>query len=135
MKKTIQRNLPITTTYSVVKSFYSSIEESGIYGLRSIGTVKEAKKFLKSLYDNGEAYHPEDNAFDLEWEKGEKPTTEECYKLNDLMSSIYALAGNEDHQNMLFDPCEYLSVLDCNVDIDKPVKLKDPAWQCRLRSW
>jgi len=72
-----------------------------------ITTVEEAKAFLTELHKNDESFHPEDNAHDIEWETS-NPTSEERDKLNALMSDIYELEGNEDSQNMIFDPCEFL---------------------------
>ena len=79
---------------------------------QSIGTIEEAKKFLKELCDNNEQYHPEDDAHDIEWDTiecvGDYPTKEERDQLNKLMNEIYVLKGNEDPQNMIFDPCEFI---------------------------
>jgi hypothetical protein len=70
----------------------------------SIITVEQAKNFLKALFDNGEAFHPEDNANDIEFNPPpgvEPPTAAEKALLNQLMDNIYALKE--------FDACEYLN--------------------------
>lgn len=78
----------------------------------SITTIDQAKAFLQSLHDNGEAYHPEDDANSIEWMNSDEtnPTAEECEQLNKLMADIYAIGG--------FDPCEYLLLLDRISAID-----------------
>ena len=81
---------------------------------QSIGTIGEAKEFLKELCDNNEQYHPEDDAHDIEWKTelvGDYPTKEERDQMNKLMNEIYALKGNEDPERMIFDPCEF--IMDC----------------------
>jgi hypothetical protein len=78
----------------------------------SINTIDEAKTFLTDLFNNGESFHPEDDAFDINWPKGEQPTDEECSKLNNLMADIYNLEGNHSPYDMVFDPCEFLLMLD-----------------------
>jgi hypothetical protein len=78
----------------------------------SIQTVAEAKEFLTALYDNNEVYHPEDNAFDIDW----KTTTvshEEAEQLNKLMDDIYKLKDE-------FDACEFLLELEANDLGDDP---------------
>lgn len=67
----------------------------------NIITINQAKNFLKALYDNGEAFHPEDNANDVLFEM--EVTAQERALLNKLMDDIYNL---ED-----FDPCDYLNNL------------------------
>jgi hypothetical protein len=62
-------------------------------------TVEQAKNFLKALFDNGEAFHPEDDANDVSF--GMEVTAQERALLNKLMDEIYALGD--------FDPCEYLN--------------------------
>lgn len=74
----------------------------------SINTIEEAKTFLTELYKNGEEYHPEDNAKDCL----ENITDEEGDRLNKLMNEIYLLPGNDDMQNMAFDPCGFILELD-----------------------
>lgn len=64
----------------------------------------EAKAFLSKLHANGEAFHPEDDAFFIINRDGSRFfTDEEAARLNYLMDQIYAI---ED-----FDPCEYLLTL------------------------
>jgi hypothetical protein len=72
----------------------------------NIITVEQAKNFLKALFDNGEAFHPEDNANDIEFNPPpgvEPPTAAERALLNKLMEEIYNLGD--------FDPCDYLMEL------------------------
>lgn len=66
-----------------------------------ISNIVEAKEFLKSLADNDEIFHPEDDAHSIIWDlpENQKPTSNECDQLNKLMEEIYALN---------FDPCEYI---------------------------
>lgn len=64
-----------------------------------ITSIEEAKNFLKSLSENGEMFHPEDDANDINFED-DSPTKEECDKLNTLMDEVYSFDG--------FDPCEYI---------------------------
>lgn len=79
----------------------------------SIKTVEEAKAFLTELHNNGESYHPEDDAVDIEWGEGvEPPTAAEAFHLNSLMYDIYHLPGNIGPTPMEFDPCGfYLDLL------------------------
>lgn len=76
-----------------------------------IQTIEQAKAYLKSLYDNGEDYHPEDDAFGICWSMEEHPTEEEMKRMNKVMEDIYDL-GN-------FDPCGYLLDLDNVPNIQK----------------
>jgi hypothetical protein len=64
-----------------------------------ITTIEEAEKLLTDLHNNGESFHPEDDANDIIW-VCEAPTAQECDHLNVLMSDIYNLNG--------FDPCDFL---------------------------
>lgn len=79
-----------------------------------ITTIEEAQDFLLELLENGEAYHPEDPAKDIEDGSGNRLfTDEEAEKLDGLMIDIYYLPENgnnaRDNPNALvFDPCEYL---------------------------
>lgn len=76
---------------------------------KEIKTIQQAEKFLTELYNNGEIYHPEDDANDcLEG----IATKEECDQLNKLMNDIYNFKGNENAQSMIFDPCEFILNLD-----------------------
>ena len=77
----------------------------------SIGTIEEAETFLTELYENGEAYHPEDNAADCF--SPDQCSSEEAEKLDALMTQIYFLPenGNNYRTNpnaMTFDPCGFL---------------------------
>ena len=77
----------------------------------SIKTIEESKTFLTDLYNNGESFHPEDDANDC---IGHIATLEEGNKINDLMADIYNLPGNDGkHDNsIIFCPCEFLLNLD-----------------------
>lgn len=65
----------------------------------AIVSVEEAKQFLKELHENGESFHPEDDAHSIVWQTS-NPTPQERDHLNKLMSDIYDVAD--------FDPCGYL---------------------------
>lgn len=65
----------------------------------SIDNAADAERFLKELHNNGEAYHPEDDARDIMWPCPE-PTAQERDHLNRLMQQMWKLQG--------FDPCEVL---------------------------
>lgn len=80
----------------------------------AITTPEEAKAFLTALSDNGEVFHPEDDAHDIVWNVCPAPTTEEADLLNKLMNDIYNLPGNDGRHiaPMIFDPCEHLLDLD-----------------------
>jgi len=75
----------------------------------AINTIPEAKKFLRELYNNGESYHPEDDAKDILWISCGQPTTRQATKLNKLMDDIYNLEGNDgNHATPIFCPCGFL---------------------------
>ena len=76
----------------------------------AIKTIAQAKDFLSDLVRNGEMYHPEDDAHDIDWQTCETPTAQECDQLNKLMDDIYDLPGNDGRhcEGIAFDPCEYL---------------------------
>ena len=82
-----------------------------------ITSPTEAVAFLTELYNNDEAYHPEDNALDVEWESAD-PSIAERAQLNKLMNDIYSLEGNIDAQNMICDPCLILLELDPNYHME-----------------
>jgi len=66
-----------------------------------IKTEYDAVQFLNELCQNGEEYHPEDDAMDVQWNSCEDPpTAEEMAKLNELMAQVYA--------NTDIDPCEII---------------------------
>lgn len=93
----------------------------------AITTVDEAKAFLTDLHNNGEAFHPEDNAHDITF-CVEPICREQRDHLNDLMEQIYALPGNDGRHvaPMIFDPCEFLNVLNGVVpDDDEEVTFED----------
>jgi DNA-directed RNA polymerase subunit F len=88
---------------------------------QSITTISEAKKLLKDLYDNGESFHPEDDATDL---SGDPFTKEEGEKLNTLMEQIYTITSSDK-----FDPCKYLlSLQDAITVFDEYVIKKITDW-------
>jgi hypothetical protein len=66
----------------------------------SINTVGEATAFLTELFNNGEAFHPEDAAQDILWAlpEDQRPTWYECIRLNTLMNECF-------HVDPDFDPC------------------------------
>ncbi len=65
--------------------------------------MEDAKAFLRTLHENNETYHPEDDAHYVCWETCE--TTEaERDQLNKLRDDMYALPEVPD----TFDPCGYL---------------------------
>jgi hypothetical protein len=67
---------------------------------RHIESEDQAKEFLSELFQNGEGYHPEDDAFDISWdERIENPTEGEMRKLNRLMDEVH------EH---IPDPCGYI---------------------------
>lgn len=74
-----------------------------------ITSVDAAKSLLTDLYNNGEAFHCEDDANDC---LAGIATKDEGDLLNKLMNDIYSLSGNEDASNMAFDPCGFLLSLD-----------------------
>lgn len=76
-----------------------------------IETIEQAKAFLSELIKNKEDFHPEDDALEVDFSgiaPGEQPTFDECRQLNKLMGDIYKLPGNENPQNMAFDPCGFM---------------------------
>lgn len=73
-----------------------------------IDTVEEAQEFLRELFDNGESYHPEDDAHDIIW-NGTHVDMFEKDRLNELMEDMRELDG--------FDACAYLNHL---VDLANP---------------
>ena len=75
---------------------------------KEILTIQQAKSFLFHLFNNAEAYHPEDDAFDVLWLNCPEPSEQEKIQLNKLMDDIYALPGNNSAKDMAFDPCGYL---------------------------
>ena len=64
-----------------------------------ITNADEAKAYLTELFNNGESYHPEDDANDIIWTDFE-PTEEELNRLNENMELVYKVAD--------FDPCGFL---------------------------
>jgi hypothetical protein len=79
-----------------------------------ITTAEEAKSFLTDLFTNGEHYHPEDDAFDVQFAGMEtQPSKEERGALNALMDQAYGKDG--------FDPCDYMY----DLIYGKPVIIND----------
>lgn len=79
----------------------------------SITTLEDAKKFLTDLHNNNETYHPEDDALYVHFISipvSERPTIDECNKLNALMNSISCL---QETKTGSFDPCQFL------IDLEK----------------
>lgn len=68
-----------------------------------ITTIEAAETFLTDLHNNGEAFHPEDDAHEIIWHLETPPTAAECDQLNKLMEDIFKLDG--------FDPFEILMKL------------------------
>lgn len=80
---------------------------------QAIATIEEAQAFLTELEGNGESFHPEDNAHNIQWHCCNPPTAGEADLLNKLMQDIYDLPGNDGrHIDLVFDPCEFLLMLD-----------------------
>lgn len=76
-----------------------------------INSLLEAEMFLEELYINDESFHPEDDAFQIEWACSPPPSITEMARLNELMFDIYALP---ERINGSFDPCEFLLRLENN---------------------
>lgn len=65
----------------------------------TIASYSEAFAFLKELYDNQEAWHPEDSPHDIDLF-----TKEDADKLEELIQQIYELA---------IDPCDiYCTIME-----------------------
>lgn len=88
----------------------------------SISSITEAIEFLTALHGNGEAYHPDDNAHEIEWQTTEV-TPAECDKLNKLMEDIYNLPGNDNYLDMAFCPCGFLLAFEGKIDF-----LSEQTW-------
>lgn len=69
---------------------------------RVIKTKEDAEAYLTELFNNGESYHPEDNAHDIIWNTA-SPTSWEKKKLNRLMKQVNTIPN--------FDPCDFLNEL------------------------
>lgn len=73
-----------------------------------IKTRQEAENFLTELYENGELFHPEDDARDIDWNMEVPPTKEEKTQLNKLMDDIYDLPEMADYpSNKEWDACGF----------------------------
>jgi hypothetical protein len=67
---------------------------------RVIESEQDALEYLWELYDNGEAYHPEDDASDIVYRSTDiQPNEDEIEQLNSLMECVYMY---------IYDPCEIL---------------------------
>lgn len=76
----------------------------------SIKTIEDAKRLIKSLFDNGEGFHPEDDAHDIIWGEGTTMSKKEGDKLNVLTEQMYSIEGNDISAHRYgrgFDPCAY----------------------------
>ena len=89
---------------------------------RTISTQEEAEDFLNELFENGESFHPEDDAKNIiKIATGVRIfTDEEADKLNELMSSIYEIKDADED----FDACGYL--LDLQEEEDRRMNLARP---------
>ena len=63
-----------------------------------IRSQEDAEAFLVALNDNGEAFHPEDDAHDVLWSRMDIPSKDDLDRLNELMEACFAFC----------DPCEIL---------------------------
>lgn len=62
-----------------------------------INTIEEAKKYLTDLYNNGEAYHPDDevaDCLDVDFKTGEK--------MDKLMDRIFEISKGTNFDIYLF---------------------------------
>lgn len=64
-----------------------------MYIPEKISTIVQAENFLFTLVKNGYAFHPDDNAHDINWQDVEPPTPDECQRLNKAMAQCCALPG------------------------------------------
>lgn len=89
----------------------------------SIKTVEDAKKFLRELHDNNEAYHCEDDACEIVNTKTNERlfTNEEGAQLNSLMGDIYNWLTKDSN----FDPCGYLLFLQKKIAFENIMKVAD----------
>jgi hypothetical protein len=78
-----------------------------------INSVEEAKDFLRDLFNNGEAYNPEDDAIDvIKVDSGDRVfTDDEAEEMNVLMSQVLWQASSS---NGLFDAFDFLNDLGAN---------------------
>ena len=66
----------------------------------AINTIEEAETFLRVLHENGEAFHPDDNAHDIVWCTS-APSRKELEQLNKLMSDISRLKDFDEYEFLL----------------------------------
>lgn len=93
----------------------------------SITTVDQAKALLLDLHNNDETFHPEDDATDINWNTTIVSPLEAA-QLNKLMADIYNVAGNDGrHTALLFDPCDYLTILDNGWHLLDASQFNSPA--------
>lgn len=64
-----------------------------------ITTTAQAEKLLSDLVKNSEAFNPEDDIFNIEWDQCEAPSNDELVLLKKLMDDI---------ANIGFDACGFL---------------------------
>lgn len=63
----------------------------------AITSPEEADKFLTDLFNNGESFHPDDSAHEVNWDLGYIPSEEECEHLNKLMQDVLAIPGYDPY--------------------------------------
>ena len=85
---------------------------------RTITNQEEAEAFLSELFENGESFHPEDDAHQIIWSCEQPPTAEECDKLNVLMNDCINVGDGE------FDVCKYLE--DLRMEEERRMNLARP---------
>lgn len=57
---------------------------------RTIESEQDAKDFLEELFANGEGFHTDDSAFDINWQElGKNPTHGEKKKIDKLMDLVH----------------------------------------------
>lgn len=90
-----------------------------------ITSVEEAKDFLTELFLNGESYHPEADAFTIEWHGCKEPTVMDKMHLNSLMFDIIYDLHEVVNDYVDFDPCDWLSRLQDTFEyiINKSIEL------------
>jgi len=75
-----------------------------------IESVEAAKVFMTLLHNNGEAFDPEEDAYDIDWsflDVDEQPSELELVKLNMLMDEMLRMPG--------FEVQEFLMDLEINA--------------------
>lgn len=72
-----------------------------------ITSVAEAEAFYRALVINHEAFHPEDDAFEIVWKEVEI-SSEEKLQLNKLNDDVYSLPEMEMYPKNKWDPCGFI---------------------------